>query len=577
MGAFFLIQKTPSKDCLSLLERFRNHFSLQGFTDPEILSNERYDLYVYKKIDTNNENVYRSDDGGFCVCTGTLIYDGKTGVAALEALYKNFQPESFNSDELYGAYCIVISKNHKDYLFIDRLGVYKVFKDSDGQCWSSSFLALSESLKKLSLNTQCIYEYVFQGANYAEETVFNEVGLVNPDYLYELGAKVTTRSMTDTLVANNDNQDLDYHLDTNSRNLLDIYGNIKSAFGANIDTALSGGYDSRLTLALLLDQGLKPKVHVYGKSSDVDVKIALLIDEQESLGLKHIDKSATPTVSREEFAGIVEQNFYAFDGLPSDGIFDNGKDLASRRQRCANGELMLNGGGGEVFRNFFYLWDKRFSTKQFLWGFYNRFDPAACSRRFNENIYYSKLQQKVKKVLHTDRDMLQRAQIELLYPLFRCRYWMGKNNSVNNRFGYALTPFIDYRIVKDAVAIPMKFKNFGNFEGMLINRINSRLAAYPSAYGHSFSHEAPLEKKLKEVATYMRPSILRKYLFRIKTRKSKAVLPYYLSPEYRGNVLQDGFVYGHEFFKTNLINDNEQFNRLCTLEYVFQRLSPNVA
>ena len=52
--------------------------------------------------------------------------------------------------------------------------------------------------------------------------------------------------------------------------------------------------------------------------------------------------------------------------------------------------------------------------------------------------------------------------------MFRCRFWMGRNNSLNNRFGWALTPFAEYNVVKESIAIPVRFKNYGVLEARMI-------------------------------------------------------------------------------------------------------------
>jgi asparagine synthase (glutamine-hydrolysing) len=64
---------------------------------------------------------------------------------------------------------------------------------------------------------------------------------------------------------------------------------------------------------------------------------------------------------------------------------------------------------------------------------------------------------------------------------------MGRNNSVNNKIGFALTPFITQSLIERALRLPLRQKNTGRFEARLIREINPRLAAYPSAYGHSFA------------------------------------------------------------------------------------------
>ena len=153
---------------------------------------------------------------------------------------------------------------------------------------------------------------------------------------------------------------------------------------------------------------------------------------------------------------------------------------------------------------------------------------------------------------------------------------MGKNNSINNKFSYALTPFIDYNIVKDAINIPLKYKNHGILEGRLIKNISKKLASYSSAYGYNFLKDPPLVYRLKDIATYIRPALLRRYTYRIQARNNKADIPYFLTDSYLNSVFNDRCRYMSEYFNLNLIRDSIQLKRIYTLEYLFNQTSPNI-
>jgi asparagine synthase (glutamine-hydrolysing) len=327
-------------------------------------------------------------------------------------------------------------------------------------------------------------------------------------------------------------------------------------------------------LGLLKEQGITPKLHVYGTDDDKDVKIAHLIADREKFSLTHVDKTRFLPVDKNTYAEVVERNFRVFDGCPSDGIFDDGVDLRTRLERCAKGELMLNGGGGEIFRNFFYLQDSQFSIRQFLWSFYNRYDPRTCTKRFSESLYLSRLGEKINAVLDHNRPSLSRTEIEYLYPCFRCRYWMGKNSSINNRFSWAITPFIDFDVVRDALAIPLRYKNYGRFEAALIRAVDPALARYTSVYGHDFSGDPPLLRVLKDLTSILRPPILRRYTYRVQHRRPQP-RPYQLGDQYLEVVLDRTFPYLSTFFRVPRINDLGAYRRICTLEYLFQRYGSN--
>ena len=547
---------------------------MQGFGAPELLETPRASIGVYRKIVAGDENVYRAGDGGFCAATGTPIYRKQTGAAALRALLDDHRAGGISRGALYGSYCIILFDGSRLQLFTDPIGTYHAWRDAGSGIIASSFVAIAETAGRLTVDTQSVYEYVFQGATYGGDTAFSEIKLVSNAEMLEIGGVVTAGANGPPVAAESTDGTLDEHLARSLANLRGYYEAIAASFGDKIDTALSGGYDSRLTLALLLEQGRMPKIHVYGAPDDDDVVVAKRIAAGEGFALTHSDKRGAARFDLDAFGELVERNFYGFNGYPDDGLFENGTDMETRRARCAGGELMLNGGGGEVFRNFFYLPDRALTADQFLWSFYSRFDPKACTGLFSEVGYHRALGEKVAATVGNRRDQkLSRQQIEMLYPMFRCRFWMGRNNSVNNRLGPALTPFIDANIVPAALAIPMKWKNTGLFEGRLIRAVSPTLAGYPSSYGHGFDVDPPLKRRLQELAVFARPPILRRYTYRLKTR-GPSPRPYWLTEDYLGRAIDTSFPYMRRYFDTAKIYEDRPFNRLCSLEYMFQRLQP---
>jgi asparagine synthase (glutamine-hydrolysing) len=317
-------------------------------------------------------------------------------------------------------------------------------------------------------------------------------------------------------------------------------------------------------------------VHVYGTTEAEDVKIAKTIARAENLPIEIIDKNAIEFVRPEHFAEQVEKTFRAFDGLPNDGIFDNGADLRTRLDRCRGGALMLNGGGGEVFRNFFYLGRRDYSIRELLWSFYSQFDPAICTDRFSEERYHAALTDAIRGVTGRADDRLPRAVVEYLYPAFRCRFWMGRNNLINNRMGWALTPFVEPQIVRESVRVPLTLKEHGQFEASMIAAIHPRLASYPSAYGHTFSGRVPVKRRLKDSMTLFRPPLLRRFSYQVQRRFSRlGPRPYFLGENYLNAALPGGFTYMSDFFRMDRLSDWSQFNRVCTLEYFCGAMGPS--
>jgi asparagine synthase (glutamine-hydrolysing) len=304
--------------------------------------------------------------------------------------------------------------------------------------------------------------------------------------------------------------------------------------------------------------------------------LATAIATSEGIPLHHIDKSHSARAEAERYPALIEQNYELFDGTPVDGVFDNGTDLSSRREHVHDGAVLLNGGGGEVFRNFFYLPDRAFTTRQLVRSFFSRFDPAVCTAAFDPRRYERSMADKLRKTAGGDE--LSRRDVEFLYAAFRCRYWMGNNNGVNNGLGFNLTPFIDSNVVPDANATPLQFKNFGRMEAAMIRAVNPRLASYPSAYGHAFDSEPSRRRKLGESVSMLRPLWVRRYGYRVRSRLigRRRAPPYFLEPDYLRTVLDPTFPFMRQFFRLDRLIDVEQFRRACTLELLFQRIDASV-
>jgi len=569
MGAFFLSNNdTDIEKCkLAVTEMFKK----QGFTHIVDLSTKQQVLFYCRKINLQEDSYHVVDEQNFCIITGTLIYKKSIGRAAAQHIFADHNRGEIKVDELYGNFAIVVSVKGAIKIYTDTQGVYNVWHDTELSTISSSFLAVANSIENLTINEDAVYEYVFQEATFGGDTVLNEVQRLK----VRQGIKVNTKNnVTIGLLSANNSRftDIETSLECSKQALFKQFEAIASCFSDNVDSALSGGYDSRLLLALCLEQGLTPHLHVYGSKNDADVIVAKDVCAGEGLELSHEDKSGFSMVTPEQFASIVEKNFYAFQGVCPDGILDNGADLLTRLQRTKSGRLLLNGGGGEVFRNFFYLPDKKYTALNILWSFYSRFDPEVCTERFNEERYYKVFENKIDALLDIDGGQLSRQQVEYLYAGFRCTYWMGGNNSINNQFGYFLTPFVEELISKTAQEVPIKYKNHGYYQAALINKVSPALAGYMSDYGHNFTDAIPLKRKLKDWGTLFRPTWLRKYTYRIK-KKSRQNWPYYLKNEYLRLVLPNGWQFMSKFFVLEKVNDPSQFSRIVTLEYLFQKLN----
>jgi asparagine synthase (glutamine-hydrolysing) len=151
---------------------------------------------------------------------------------------------------------------------------------------------------------------------------------------------------------------------------------------------------------------------------------------------------------------------------------------------------------------------------------------------------------------------------------------MGRNNSVNNRFGYALTPLVDLTLSLLATSIPISLKNAGRFASALLNDIDENLAKYSSAYGFDFHRSAPISKQVSTHLNNHRPIWLRKKSFAIKRliRRNFSADSWIDSLELR-ELLDTDRPWTRKYFLHDQFRDEGQLQRLWTVEYLVRQLS----
>jgi hypothetical protein len=428
------------------------------------------------------------------------------------------------------------------------------------------------------LGTQAACEYVFNGVVSGDATVFDEVRLAPVNATIAVGKdRLEIRPRRLAAPATVSAEPFEATI-AQSMQLLDRYfAAVAAGFGERVTCALSGGYDSRLILALLRRHGISPRVYVYGPPGDKDVELARAIAEGEGFALEIVDKDQQLAVTPGEFGAVAYDNFLACDGYTWSGIFTNGAERTQRASRVNGNAVALNGGGGEIWRNFFYLLDRNYAPREILWSFYSQFDPETCTAAFDQEDYFRQLEGKLEALIGCPRPSLPRPLVEWLYHYFRCRAWDGRINNINNSYGYVALPFLEPAVTEHASVIPIAWKNHGAYEADLIRRADPRLAAYQSGYGHDFSGPPPLARRLTDYATYLRPPWLRRFAYRVKNRvRRPAEWPDYLQQEYRDAALPGGVQIMTELFQLDRVTDPAQTARILTLEYLIRQFDGRI-
>jgi asparagine synthase (glutamine-hydrolysing) len=579
MGGFFLVCRNSPQNIEDEFQNLKACFAGAGFGAPEIIVTEHYLFAAYPKFQDNKPELLRYRNGDFVFVCGTCISDEGLRLGPARRMYEAVDKEAA-VNQFFGHYAIVLCQNGRTEIILDRFGGYHLYYNQEKGVISTSLYAIASVLPQLTVTRQSAFEYVFNGVISGDETLFKEVCLAPIQGRIVISSGTLEVSRPPQRVSVSTTGEPPDVVTKKTIALLDQYfAEAIRIFGDNVGTALSGGYDSRLVLAFLRRHGARrPRLYVYGRQSDSDVHVASQIASGEGLPITIIDKEADEPVRPYLFADTAHRNFIALDGYGYGGIFNSGAELGESARRVAGNTIAFNGGGGEIFRNFFYLSDRRHSIRELLWAFYSQFDPAATTRLFDSETYYLNLEEKIKALVDCDELLLPRPTVERLYHTFRCRAWDGKVDSLANRFGHTAMPFLERQITEHASMLPLSWKTHGAYEAQLITAVDARLAGYPSVYGHPFDRAPPPSRRLRDYASQIRPPWLRRYTHRIKHRwiRSSREWQGYLAPEYVRAALPGGPDVVQRLFRLNFARDPHQYERILSLEYALRQFGSRV-
>jgi hypothetical protein len=569
MGIFVVLTGPRANTHVQTLNKT---FSVAGFKTVKDIVRDDFRLLLYGKLNQSATNFHAYENGDFVAHTGTFLYGGQIGVPALTDYFDRFDENRINWHDTNGHFGLIISKNKSLYLTNDAIDGYALYRNRDGTIYSNSFLAILECEDRLTINAQGCYEFAWSESVFGGKTFIKEIERVPANTLIKIGRKTeeTPQPAPVHISETTDSISFEDAVSEHSQRLEKLFSSYARNFSGRLRTALSGGYDSRLILALLLKAGVTPDIFVFGRDNDPDVRVALAIAQGENIPIEHIDKGAIPTPPPDEYAAIMERSFVALDGWKFAGIFDHGADFQDRLFRSKSDTVMMNGSVGEIYRNFYYLPDRPHTDSEIAQAFYSRYSTVACTEKFSPHDFEESLMEAMRYSLNVDSGQFSRSQVEALYPLFRGRYWTSRDISINQRFGWMLFPFLEPEIVQDTSSLPLQYKKTGRFEAALIQKIHPKLASYPSVYGHGFHEPPSIGHRFSDLTSSTRPIWLRRNMYRLKTRRMEP-RPDYLGDEYLGEVFDVSFPILRDYFHIDKIFGSDVYNRVATMEYIFQK------
>jgi hypothetical protein len=571
MGGFLLhLRSNPADQTRLQQDRALKIFERKGLSLDRQIERDGFVAYRFRKHGKELDHILEFPNGDFVLWTGTMLYRNTSGKAALSGIYREFT-EGRLPGPLNGNFCVLVYKQKELWLITDYARYYPVYADSSGTVFSNSLLAVAKTTSA-AVSRQEFFEYLLHGFFVDDETLLRDVRMLDSRFVHRLTPTAKRIEQQPAFRAIPPNSSFDQLTKTVAADLLTYFEALGNAFGDRIGTALSGGYDSRLMLALIRRTQRVPVVYVYGGDNAEDVTVAKAIAAGEGFPLEHVDKSKFTKSTPGDVASSVEKELYFFDGIKPLGLFDDGTDLATRFHRAGKSTLQLNGAGGEIYREIWNVGDRRINLKTFLRMRFDRGSYTFCRSSFSESDYFSTFTDKIKRRLGIDRDWISRREAEMLFPFLR--NWFGApNNAANNQISYSILPFMEPEFVLPSFDIPIQFKYCGRFEGSLIKEIDPALARYNSAYGINFFDPIPFSYRSRHAAERHIPLWVRLVIRRLRAKRTAANWPYYLGDDYVREVLDTRNMRVSEFVDVKKIEDPELLSRALSAELLLSAVS----
>lgn len=532
MGAFSLFRPDPDGATEGGVLRV---FEERGFRAPQrFILGDRVCLLWRKQIEGPANHV-SSDDGRHLMAVGTPIYRGLGYRQGLVRLHEDLVEGRFERDALLGSYCILYWDGTETTVMSDPANMYHLFALEDGLHLSSSQLAVAMSAgRSIEIDRLVLMEQLITGFITPPTTPYRGVALV--DQIMQRAVRwpgIRFRApepdpdpepWTGTAA-----ECLSLQIET----LREHVATMRClAEDAGVSIGLSGGYDSRLVLALLLDRGVPCEAHTWSSGAHgPEAGISAQLAEMAGIELREVGVRLWEKLSPEELESITRDVIGYWDGRSNNtqGSFN---EVHSRRARVAalgRAGLGLSGHGGELYRNREHLPPWRFSLRDWLRFFViNPIGEVALRDESARRELEEHLLGKYERLLASwtarriDRHRARRWYARVWLP-----FAAGPKLCAENQLSFSLIVFAEERVLRQALRCTSTIGLDGRFEGAMIRDLSPSLASVQSNYRHPLDR-TPLSSVAAATAVALTPhrvrigaSLAKQRIARLSTRDCK--------------------------------------------------------
>lgn len=418
---------------------------------------------------------------------GHLYLSGQpAGVPSVERLAEQLasRPLSAVAKELCGIYGVFVFDSAQGtwQVAVDNAGLYKVFHDPSHAATSFLELLAARGSGAGDLDRGAVLEYLSHGAVYGPGTVVEGVRKLRYDEVLEHAPGATEWRLA--------RKDLAYPSDDSTETVLARFHELGSSYhGLALSADCTGGFDTRLIIAMLQHDGLPFELAVSGSPGSHDVVIS-----RQAAALLRRKLEITPhDISRLE--QDLPDAFEAGDGMTDVRRIHRDRQYAlARLQRGI--QAIAHGGGGAHFKDYFAYQDFPFygSPKVNFERYYRmRISPVRLppeqltpyALELQAQIRARTLARFMEHKAATNNESYDRATYFVRDPE---GYGRTASDYVNLGLDVAM-PYLDYRNILVSFRLSPWSRAVNAWHRRIITRYCPELARLPTSEGYTASSE----------------------------------------------------------------------------------------
>lgn len=503
MAVFILQNDSRRRDNKNL----RRRMEYKGHSLSEYLSLNGKQLSVFQSSTDHRKWKFEYRGNQFFLF-GTLVYKREySGPAAIQLL-DDLNSANLDAEQLNGSFCLIYQSEKGLSIILDQQGIYQLYSNESYGLISNSFLAAHSMTDSPQPDLMAIQANLILGYIPYPDTQFNQIKRIQKDNTFQDISleRYGLNSSPPKLKTYFD------HLEYQASRLTDYRDNVKDFLtDQGMEIGVSGGYDSRLILALFQNTDVPIHAHTHHKKNDPDPIIARRICELLGLELEE-NRERLRLETEHHYQNLMESSMLQFDGRIC-SMMQYAKYEYTREYRnkvLKPGYCIVSGVGGEIYRN------------------HNYFNPGLISLDLwiryyliNHQVWESIKHEGREEFLEYLKSFLTREMGDLkkvnyfvskrYYKDIWLRDWHGLRNSAENQYNYHLSPFADHTLANPSIFSSKHHKSLGKFEIDLIGEFCKPLLAIDSVYGFSFDN-LPLKERIMESIKISIPVGLKFYL-----------------------------------------------------------------